>query len=166
MSKKIDSIDRKRFDKRGIFQHRLNQKELEYIKDSFKIHDVTNSNEIDIDKLKEILIHYGVDPNNDESLQNIFDEAERNGRVGIDFDSLIDIITLNLSKIDSMEELERIFYLFLGKENTDKIELRHLRNYCPYLTDEEIEEMIAKADINKVGKINFEEFYNIITKRI
>ena len=166
MSEEIDSIDRKRFDKRGEFRHLLNQKELKYIKDSFKDCDITKTNELDIDKLKETLIHFGIDPNNDESLQNIFDEAERNGRVGIDFDRLIDIITLKLSELDSMVDLEKVFSLFLENENTDKIEFRHLRNYCPYLTDEEIEEMIEKADIDKDGKINFEEFYEIITKRI
>ena len=165
MSEELDSIDRKKFDKRGEFKHLLNPKELKFIKDSFKSQDITNTNELDIDKLKEVLNYYGIDPN-DESLKHILDEAENNGRTSIDFDSLIDIITLKLSEIDSMEQLEKIFSLFIGNENTDKIELKHLRNYCPGLTDEEIEEMIQKADLDKDGKINFEEFHNIITKRI
>ena len=166
MSEEIDSIDRKQFDKRGEFRHLLKPNELKYIKDSFKSQDIANTNELDIDKLKEVLIHYGIDPNNDETLNKIFNEAESNGRTSIDFDRLIDIITLKLSEIDSMDELEKIFSLFLGNENSDKIEFRHLKKYCPGLTDEEIEEMIKKADTDKDGKINFEEFYNIITKRI
>ena len=166
MSKEIDSVDRKKFDKRGEFQDLLNPIQLESIKNAFHSQDITNTNELDIDKLKEVLIYYGIDPNSDESLEKIFDEAENNGRVSIDFDRLIDIITLKLSNIDSMDELEKVFSLFLGNENTDKIEFKHLRNYCPGLTDEEIEEMIQKADKDKDHKINFEEFHNIITKRI
>ena len=159
-------IDRKQFDKRGDLQHLLNPKELKYIKDSFKEYDRDNKKELDIDQLKEALNNFGVNINDDESLNEIFNEAERNGRTSIDFDKLIDAITLKLSDIDSMEELEKVFSLFIGKENLDKIEFRHLRKICPELKDEEIEEMIEKADADKDGKINLEEFYNIITKKI
>ena len=159
-------IDRKQFDKRGDFQHLLNPKELNYIKDSFKEYDINNKNELDIDELKEALNNFGININEDESLNDMFNEAERNGKTSIDFDKLIDTITLKLSDIESMEELEKVFSLFIGKENLDKIEFRHLRKICPELKDEEIEEMIEKADTDKDGKINFEDFYNIITKKI
>ena len=159
-------IDRKQFDKRGDFQHLLNPKELNYINDSFKEYDINNKNELDIDELKEALNNFGININEDESLNDMFNEAERNGKTSIDFDKLIDTITLKLSDIESMEELEKVFSLFIGKENLDKIEFRHLRKICPELKDEEIEEMIEKADTDKDGKINFEDFYNIITKKI
>ena len=159
-------LDREEIIKMKDFHHHLNSKELKTIKDSFKDHDKNNANELDIDELRVELEKYGIDPYNEETLKNLFEEAERNGRVGIDFDKFIDVITLKMSDIDSMEELEKVFYLFLGEDNVDKIEFRHLRQLCPRLTDEEIEEMIKKADEDKDGKINFEEFYNIITKKI
>ena len=46
------SIDRKQFDKRRDFKHLLNQKDLQYIKDSFKERDTNNTNELDIDQLR------------------------------------------------------------------------------------------------------------------
>ena len=71
-----------------------------------------------------------------------------------------------MSDIDSMNEIQKVFLLFLGDENVDKIEFRHIRRECPGLTDEEIKEMIEKADEDKDGKVNFEEFHKIITKLI
>ncbi len=68
--------------------------------------------------------------------------------------------------MDSEKDLANLFSLFLGKDNTDKIEFNHLRRADPNLKDSQIEEMIEKADIDKDGKINFEEFYDIITKKI
>ena len=161
-----DIIDRKQFDKKGDLQHLLNPKELKHIKESFKEYDINNANELDIEQLKDSLNNFGININDDESLNEILNEAERKGTTSIDFDQLIDAITLKLSDIESMEELEKVFSLFIGKENLDKIESRHLKKICPELKDEEIEEMIEKADSDKDGKINFEDFYNIITKKI
>ena len=84
----------------------------------------------------------------------------------VDFDELIDIITLKLSELESMEDIEKVFSLFIGEDNLDKIEFKHIKKACPVLTDEEIKEMIEKADSDKDGKINFEDFYKIITKKI
>ena len=159
-------IDRKQFDKRRDFKHLLNQKDLQYIKDSFKERDTNNTNELDIDQLRETFEKYGINIDRDESFQKLLEEAENNGRTSIDFDQLIDLITLNLSNLESMEDLEKIFSLYIGDENLDKIEFRHLRKVCPGLTDEEIKEMIEKADSDKDGKVNFEDFFNIITKKI
>ena len=68
--------------------------------------------------------------------------------------------------MDSEKDLANFFSLFLGKDNTDKIEYDHLRRVDSNLKDNQIEEMIEKADKDKDGKINFEEFYDIITKKI
>ena len=159
-------LDRKNFDKPGDLIHNLKQKDLKLIKDSFYNHDVEKTNEIDIDELKQALEKYGIEYQNDESFQKIFDEAEKGGSTSIDFDEFINVVTKRMSDIDQMNELQKVFLLFLGDENVDKIEFRHIRKECPNLTDEEIKEMIEKADEDKDGKINFEEFYNIVTKLI
>ena len=156
--------DRKNFEKRDL-SNLLNPKELQHIKDSFKSKDPDNRKELDIQQIKQCFEKYNVDLDNDEEFKELFDQVERNGKISIDFDEFIDIITGKLSEMDKMENLDQVFELFIQKENTDKIEFRHLRNICPDLTDEEIEEMIEKADEDKDGKINFEEFYNFITKR-
>ena len=159
-------LDRKQFDRPGELKHHLNQKDLKYIKDSFKENDTDKKNEIDIDELKQALDKFGIEYADDEAFQNIFNDAEKNGSIHIDFDELINMVTSRMSDIDSMNELQKVFCLFLGDENVDKIEFRHIRKECPGLTDEEIKEMIEKADEDKDGKINFEEFHKIVTKLI
>ena len=159
-------LDRKNFDKPSDLIHNLKQKDLKLIKDSFYNHDVEKTNEIDIDELKQALEKYGIEYQNDESFQKIFDEAEKSGSTSLDFDEFINVVTKRMSDIDQMNELQKVFLLFLGDENVDKIEFRHIRKECPNLTDEEIKEMIEKADEDKDGKINFEEFYKIVTKLI
>ena len=159
-------LDRKQFDRPGELKHHLNQKDLKYIKDSFKENDTDKKNEIDIDELKQALDKFGIEYADDEAFQNMFNDAEKNGSIHIDFDELINMVTSRMSDIDSMNELQKVFCLFLGDENVDKIEFRHIRKECPGLTDEEIKEMIEKADEDKDGKINFEEFHKIVTKLI
>ena len=159
-------INRKEFDRPGGLIHHLNQKELNYIKESFKLHDIDKKSEINIYELQNALDKYGIDYNNDEAFQKLFNEVEKNGSTNIDFDELINIITSRMSDIDSMSELQKVFCLFLGDENVDKIEFRHIRKECPTLTDEEIKEMIEKIDEDKDGKVNFEEFHKITTKKI
>ena len=159
-------VNRKEFDRPGEIKHHLNQKDLNYIKDSFKNYDTDKTREINIDELKNALDKYGIEYDNDEAFQKIFNEAEKNGSINIDFDELINIITSRMSDIDSMSELQKVFCLFLGDENVDKIEFRHIRKECPGLTDEEIKEMIERIDEDKDGKVNFEEFHKITTKKI
>ena len=161
-----NKLDRKEFGRPDGFKHKLKEKDLKLIKDSFYEHDKKNTHEVDIDELRQALDKFGIEYQDDEAFQKIFDEAEKNGNNNIDFDEFINIVTSRMSDIDSMNELQKVFLLFLGDENVDKIEFRHIRKECPNLTDEEIKEMIEKADEDKDGKINFEEFYNIVTKLI
>ena len=159
-------VDRKQFDRPGEFKHHLEQKDLQNIKKAFKEHDTDKNGEIDIDELKQALDKYGIKYQNDESLQKFFDEAEKNGSANIDFDEFINAVASRMADIDSMNEIQKVFCLFLGDENVDKIEFRHIKKECPWLTDEEINEMIEKVDEDKDGKVMFEEFYNIVTKLI
>ena len=159
-------IERKQFDRPGETKQYLNQKDLKYIKDCFKENDVDKKNEIDIFELKQALDKYGIKYDENESLKKIFNDAEEKGSADVDFDELINLIISSLVNIDDMSELLKVFVLFLGDENVDQIEFRHLKKECPTLKDEEIKEMIEKIDENKDGKVNFEEFHKIVTKAI
>ena len=161
-----NKLDRKEFGRPNGLKHKLKEKDLKLIKDSFYEHDKKNTHEVDIDELRQALDKFGIEYADDEAFQNMFNDAEKNGSIHIDFDELINMVTSRMSDIDSMNELQKVFCLFLGDENVDKIEFRHIRKECPGLTDEEIKEMIEKADEDKDGKINFEEFHKIVTKLI
>ena len=155
-------LERKEFDRPKGFKHYLSQKDLKFIKDSFKMNDNNKTSEIDIDELRQALDKYGIEFNDDENFKQLFDETEKNGKTSIDFDEFINLVTSRMADIDSMNELQKVFCLFLGDENVDKIEYRHLKRECPYFSDDEINTMIS--GMNEEGKVDFNEFEKIITK--
>ena len=66
----------------------------------------------------------------------------------------------------------QVLDLFIADDTADKIELRHLKRVAKELgenmTDDELNQMIIRADTDKDGKVSFEEFYfyAIMTKKI
>ena len=68
---------------------------------------------------------------------------------------------------DSPEEIRRVFKLF-DDDETGKISFRNLKRVAreplgENMTDEELQEMINKADIDGDGEVNEEEFLRIMT---
>ena len=98
-------------------------------------------------------------------------DLDKDGSGKIDFEEFIDMMTAKMSDRDTREDLQKVFRLFLGDDDkADKIELKHLKRVARELnenmSEEELEEMIKRADLNADGKVDFEEFYNIMTKKI
>ena len=162
----LNLIPRKQFSIQKNKYHKLTYKKISFIKKLFEKNINKNTKEINIEELKFALDKYGIEYDKDENFQKIFSEIEKNGIASIDFDEFIKIMTESMGEIDSMNYLQNVYLLFLGDENTDKLELRHIKKECPWLKYEEIKEMIDKIDGDKDGKINFEEFHNITTKLI
>ena len=105
-----------------------------------------------------------------QTLQNMLADIDKNGDANIDFDEFINMMTAKMSDKDTREDLEKVFELFLGDDNSDKIDIRHLKRVCKELnenmSDDELNEMIVRADTDRDGKVSFEEFYAIMTKKI
>ena len=166
MSIEIDHqiLERKEFEQKEKDGYFLKQEHLNYIKDSFK--NKNASNVLDLYELESALKKFGIIFNEDDSFSKELKNAKLNGYSKIDFDHFIDAISSKLSEMDLEQDLSKFFSLFIGEENVDKIEYNHLRKVAQYLKYEQIKEMIEKADKDRDGKINFEEFYDIITKKI
>ena len=162
----LNLIPRKQFSIQKNKYHKLTYKKISFIKKLFEKNINKNTKEINIEELKFALDKYGIEYDKDENFQKIFSEIEKYGFASIDFDEFIKIMAESMGEIDSMNYLQNVYLLFLGDENTDKLELRHIKKECPWLKDEEIKEMIDKIDGDKDGKINLEEFHNITTKLI
>jgi Ca2+-binding EF-hand superfamily protein len=66
---------------------------------------------------------------------------------------------------DSREDIEKVFKLF-DDDNTSRISFRNLTRVVEELgeniDDEEMQDMIAQADRDGSGEINFDEFYRIV----
>ena len=140
------------------------------IKEAFDLFDTDKSGEIDTDELKQALSNLGIDAKN-QTLQNMINDIDKNQSGTIDFDEFIDMMTAKMSDKDTREDLKKVFDLFLGDdEKADKIELKHLKRVAKELnenmSEDELNEMITRADTDRDGKVSFDEFYNIMTKKI
>ena len=80
------------------------------------------------------------------------------------------MMTDKMSDKDTPENLRKVFELFIGDDNANKIELKYLKRVAKELgenmSDDELNEMLVIADTDKDGKVSFDEFYTIMTKKI
>ena len=162
---KQEVFDPKKYEKNG-----LTEDEVLEIKEAFDLFDTDHSGTIDTDELKQALGNLGIDAKN-QTLQNMMNDIDKNQSGTIDFDEFIEMMTAKMSDKDTREDLEKVFRLFIGDDDkADKIELKHLRRVAKELnenmSDDELQEMINRADTDKDGKVSFEEFYAIMTKKI
>src|SRR3569833_1837954 len=80
------------------------------------------------------------------------------------FDEFIFLMTAQLSDTDSREDLRMVYNLFLGDDAgsrvNNKIQLQHLKRVARELneamSDEELMEMITRADLDRDGAVDFE----------
>ena len=155
----------KKYEKNG-----LTEDEVMEIKEAFDLFDGDNSGEIDSEELKQALKNLGIDAKN-QTLTNMMTDLDKDGSGKIDFDEFISMMTAKMSDRDTREDLEKVFRLFLGDDDkADKITIKHLKRVARELnenmSDEELQEMITRADLNKDSGVDFEEFYSIMTKKI
>ena len=157
------------FDPKNYEKNGLTADEVIEIKEAFDLFDSDKSGQIDTNELKQALQNLGIDAKN-QTLQNMLADIDKNGSGDIDFDEFIDMMTAKMSDKDTREDLQKVFDLFLGDDDADKIEIKHLKRVVKELnenlSDDELNEMITRADTDRDGKVSFEEFCNIMTKKI
>ena len=143
--------------------------EVYEIKEAFKLFDTDGSGTIDVNEFKDALNNLGLDDSNGAFVQ-LLDNIDANKSGKVDFDEFVNLLTVHGSDLTTKEDLERVYTYFLGDDKGDKIDINHLRDVCELLgeklSDEELEEMIFRADTDKDGKVSFDEYYNIMTYKI
>ena len=88
---------------------------------------------------------------------------------GIKFEELISEINKKLADRSSEESIERLFQYFIQNSNKDKITVEELKRLADEV-GEDISDDQAQRIMNKVSKngkdLSFDEFYNIMTKKV
>jgi Ca2+-binding EF-hand superfamily protein len=78
------------------------------------------------------------------------------------------MMTARMSDKDTKEDINKVFRLF-DDDKTGYITIKNLRRVAKELgetmTDEELMEMIERADSDGDGQVSAEDFYNIMTKK-
>ena len=145
----------------------LTEDEIEEIKEAFDLFDTDGSGAIDPKELKAAMQSLGFEAKNQTIFQMISD-LDKNKSGTIDFEEFLDMMTARMSDKDTREDIAKVFRLF-DDDNTDTITLRNLRRVARELgetmTDEELQEMVDRADSNGDGAVTLDDFFNIMTKK-
>ena len=95
-------------------------------------------------------------------------DLDKNKSGNIDFEEFLDMMTARMSDKDTREDISKVFRLF-DDDCTGTITLRNLRRVAKELgetmSDEELQEMIDRADSNGDAAVTMDDFYNIMTKK-
>ncbi|EPR63420.1 centrin 2 [Toxoplasma gondii TgCatPRC2] len=145
----------------------LTEDEIEEIREAFNLFDTDGSGMIDPKELKAAMQSLGFETKNPTIYQMIAD-LDRDSGGPIDFEEFLDAITAKLGDKESREGIQKIFSLF-DDDRTGTITLKNLKRVAKELgetmSEDELREMLERADSNGDGEISFEDFYAIMTKK-
>ena len=145
----------------------LTEDEIEEIKEAFDLFDTDGSGSIDPKELRAAMQSLGFEAKNQTIYQMITD-LDKNKSGNIDFEEFLDMMTARMSDKDTREDIEKVFRLF-DDDCTGTITIRNLRRVARELgetmSDEELQEMIDRADSNGDAAVTMDDFYNIMTKK-
>lgn len=110
----------------------------------------------------------GFESKNGAIFQLISDlDADGNGT--IDFNEWFTLMTKRVNDKDSRYNIAKIFYLF-DDQRTGYISVKNLRRVAQdlgeSLSEEELQELITRADTDHDGLVSEEEFYTIVTRKV
>ena len=139
----------------------LSFKELSSLKKIFKSLSQGNSY-INKEEFDKALNSFGCSFDKGK-LDDLFQDIDKRGKKTIDFDEFLDSISSEL-KI-SEETLRQVFGMIVENDK-DYITLNDLKKLNSVYTEDELKELIDNTDSTHSGKVNFEDFYKIITTKI
>ena len=160
--KRAPKFNPKKYERPG-----LTEDEIEEIKEAFDLFDTDGSGQIDPKELKAAMQSLGFEAKNQTIFQMISD-LDKNKSGTIEFEEFLDMMTARMSDKDTREDINKVFRLF-EDDNTGTISIRNLRRVARELgetmTDDELQEMVDRADSNGDGAVTLDDFYNIMTKK-
>ena len=138
-------------------------KEKEY-KNIFDMHDSNKDGNVNSLQLANILKSININIS-DEEIKEIMTEIDLEGNGQINYEEFISILNRREKDVDNEEELLKAFKVF-DKEGNGLININELKHIMltvgNNLSENEINDMLAEADTDMDGYINYEEFIRSI----
>lgn len=158
---------KKEFNAKDYERPGLSTDEIEEIKEAFDIFDVDKSGAISVQELLKAMTTLGFDSKNPD-IFNMIQDMDEDGTGEIEFPDFLDMMTARISENNTKEDLERVFKLF-DNDRTQEITVENLKRVARQLgediSDEELKEIVQRADLDGDGRLTFEDFYQVIVKK-
>ena len=166
MAKRTKYDSSSEFNPRAHRRPGLSDEKIEELKESFDLFDLDGSGNINPKELKSAMQSLGFDAKN-QTIYQMMSAIDSDGSGSIDFDEFIDMMTARTGDKDTRENINKVFRLF-DDDKTGLITIKNLRRVARELgetiSDEELMEMIERADSDGDGQVSPQDFYAIMTK--
>jgi len=103
-----------------------------------------------------------------EAVFNMIKEIDTDGSGELEFTEWLEMMTARLSDKTPRSEIEKVFKLF-DDDRTGDISLNNLKRVAADLgeeiSNEELQEMVQRNDVDKDGAWTIDDFYAVMTKK-
>merc|ERR1712203_172797 len=145
----------------------LGEEQVMEIKDAFDLFDKDRSGEITVGEMLEAMRSLGYDTEHGEAAEHV-KNLDKDGSGALEFNEFYELLTARFSENTSKEELQRVFALF-DTDKTGDVTLANMRAIADQVgdnaSDDELADIIGKNDMDNDGKLTFDDFYNVLTKK-
>jgi centrin-1 len=147
----------------------LAEKDIKLLKEVFDYYDTDRNGQLAPGEIRAALINGGFHATK-ETIYDIMAEYDEDERGGLIFEDFLKIMVRGPPHVyESKDDIQKIFKLY-DKDKKGFIDVEDLRRIVQELNediDEEIIiEIVHKADSNMDGRISFNDFYNMVTRKI
>lgn len=141
---------------------------VQEMKAAFDLFDSDQGGSVDTKELKAAMTSLGFESKNGSIFQMIAD-LDSDGNGNIDFPEWLALMTTKIGDKNNRANYAKVFAMY-DDEKTGFLSAKNLRRVAEQLgesiTEQEIQELIARADLDQDGLISEEEFYALMTKKV
>ncbi|MCJ1416877.1 hypothetical protein MMC32_003216 [Xylographa parallela] len=151
----------------------LTEEQVSDFKEAFSLFDKNGDGQITSKELGTVMRSLGQNPSESE-LQDMINEVDADNNGTIDFPEFLTMMARKMKDTDSEDEIrvdqniKEAFKVF-DRDNNGFIsaaELRHvMTSIGEKLTDDEVDEMIREADQDGDGRIDYNEFVQLMMQK-
>ena len=160
--------ERQAFNPKHYERPGLSEDEIMEIKEAFDLFDPTKSGFVSPKDLRQAMQSLGYEIKN-QTIYQMINNLEKDNVTEIDFQNFLNLMTARINEKESKEDIRKVFRLF-DEDNSGYITSQNLKRIARDLGENmeeiEIKEMIERADTDGDGRITFEDFYSIMTKKV
>ena len=145
----------------------LDEEDILEMKEVFDLFDTDGSEAIDFMELKKFMQGLGYDASS-KIVAELLAGLDQNANKTLEFPEFLELMLSRVQSKENREEFEKVFQLF-DSESKGTITFANLKRFALELgdeiQDEELMDMIERADSNGDGAVTMDDFYNFMTKR-